>query len=171
MEVSLSLPAGIRIASIEDAPVSLDPPVWQLSVPPGRQRVVHLQVVLPHQASSYTVESTIKVNHQVIAHPPTFVLDVLHSSRQALADVIAELERLDVPPGDRGHVQSAIALLRLAESQGSSLIGLEVRIRFAAEAAAKVGQVESLDLSGPRSEIARLIAAWERASYELAGSG
>jgi hypothetical protein len=171
VDVALSLPAGVRIASIEDAPVSADPPVWQLSLPAGGQRVLHFQVVLPDQAGSYTVESRIKVNHQAIAHPPTFVLEAPRSTEQALADVIAELERLEVAPGDRGHVQSAIALLRQAQSQGGGLIALEARIRFAAEAAAKLGQVESLDLSGARSEIARLIAAWERASYELVVGG
>jgi len=168
VEVSLSLPTGIRVASIEDAPVSSDPPVWQLNLPAGGQRVLHLQVVLPDQAGSYSIESTIKVNGQAIADPPTLVLEVPRSTQEALADVIAELETLEVPPGGRGHVQAAIAYLRIAQAQRNGLAGLEARIRFAAEAAAKLGKVEIVDVSGPRSEIARLIAAWERASYELA---
>ena len=71
----------------------------------------------------------------------------------------------------RGHVHAAIAHLRSAQVLGGSLAGLEARIRFATEAAAKLGKVASVDVSGRRSEIAPLIAAWERASYELAASG
>ncbi len=171
VEVSLSLPAGVRIASIEDAPVSSDPPVWQVALPAGAERTLHLQVVLPDQAGSYSIQSTIKVNGQAIAEPPTFALEVARSTEQALADAIALLETLDAPPGDRGHVQAAISHLRHAQTLGSGLAALEARIRFAADASAKLGRVERVDVSEPRSEIARLIAAWERAFYELAASG
>ncbi len=127
--------------------------------------------MLPDQAGGYAVESTIEVDGQAIGDPPTFLLEVPRSTQQALADVIGELESLDVPPGDRGHVQAAISHLRFAQSLGAGPVGLEARIRFAAEASAKLGKVGGIDVSGPRSEIARLIAAWQRAACELGASG
>ena len=96
--------------------------------------------MLPDQTGSYSIESTIKVNGQAMTDPPSFVLQVARSTEQALADVIAELESLDVPPGERGHVQAAIGHLRYAQAQGKGLIGLEARIRFAAEAAARLAE-------------------------------
>jgi hypothetical protein len=167
VEVSLSLPSGVRIASVEDGPTSSDPPMWSMSLAAGAQQALRLQLVLPDQPGSYTVESTVKVNGHPIANPPTIVLDVPRNTVDDLAELIAALEALAVAPPERGDLQAAVALLGGAQALPTDLGGLEGRIRLAAEAAEKLGGIHSADLSGPRGDLDRLIAAWERASYEL----
>jgi hypothetical protein len=169
VEVSLSLPAGVRVALLEDAPVSSDPPSWQVEVPPGVQRILHFQVVLPDQAGSYPIDSRIKLDGQALAGPPSLILDVPRSTEDSLAAVIAQLDALDVPPGDRGHVQSAITHLRQAQAcTPPGLPGLEARIRLAAEAASSLGRVAGIDVAAARVEIDLMIAAWARAAQDLA---
>jgi hypothetical protein len=170
VEVALALPAGIRVASIEDAPVSSDPPVWQVELPAGGEHALRIQIVLPDQPGGYLVETTVKVNGQALPDPPGLLLEVPRSTEDGLADIIAELESWSVAPRDHGHLRSAIALLRIARSLGGGLAGLEARIRLAAEAAARLGRIESIDVDELRSEITRLIGAWERASFERATS-
>ncbi len=73
-------------------------------------------------------------------------------------------------PGDPAQLQAAISLLRAAQAMPTDLVGLEGRIRLAAEAADKLGRIQGANVSSQRSEVDRLIAAWERPSYELAAA-
>ena len=166
IEVSLSLPNGVTAAGVDDSPVSTDPVAWQVELAAGGHTVLRCQLVLPDQAGMYTIESTVRLNGQAVGDPPTFSLAVAGSTAETLATVIADLELLDVAPGSRGHLQAAIALLHVAQRLPAGLVGLEGQIRLAAEAGEKLGRIQGANVSELRGEIDRLIAGWERASYE-----
>jgi hypothetical protein len=167
IEVTLDLSSGLRIAAVEDGPASEDPPTWQLTLPPDGHRTLRFHVVLPDQVGTFPIESPVKVNGQAVSDVPRLEFEVTEATGGALGQVIVDLQGRTVSPGDTGHLQSAILLLQTAEGLPTNLLGLEGRIRRAAEAAEKLGRIESADLGGPRGTVDRLIAAWERASYEL----
>jgi hypothetical protein len=166
--VSLSLPPAVHLAGVEDAPASTDPPTWRLELPAGGARLLRFEVVVPDEPGSYAIGSAVEVGGHPLADPPSLVLDVTRSSEDALASVIGELDACAAPPADRGHVQAAVSHLRHAQAQdASTLAGLEARIHFAVAASEKLGKVEGIDVDPFRSEIALLIAAWERRSFDL----
>jgi hypothetical protein len=123
-------------------------------------------VVAPDAVGTFVITSAVKVNGVAISAPPSFTLEVARSTDQTLADVIAALEGTTVSPPDHGHLQAAIALLRVAQVAGTDLLGLEARIRLGAEAAEKLGRIQSADVSAPRRTVAQLVAAWERAWHD-----
>lgn len=170
VEVTVELPAGLRVAGADDNPVSEDPLVWRLALAAGGHPTLRFHVVLPDQAGTFSIASVVKLNGQILPAPPQFTLVVGQTTEDALTRVISDLQSITVTPGDRGHLQPALALLQAARALPTHLLGLEGRIRLAAEAAYKLGRVESADLRGQRAELGRLIAAWERASYDLAAS-
>ena len=113
-----------------------------------------------------------RVDGQALGDPPTVAFEVSRTTEEALGEVIADLWALDVPSGDRGHVRAAIALLQLAQAANApGFLVLEERIRLSAEAAEKLGKVEGADISAQRTEVDKVVAAWERLSYEIIGSG
>ena len=138
-----------------------------MNLPPDSHRTLRFHVVLPDQVGTFPIEITVKVNGQAISDVPRLEFEVTEATGDALAQVIVDLQGTTVSPGDTGYLQTAILLLQAAQGSPANLLGLERRIRLAAEAAGKLGRIESANLGGPRGTVDRLIAAWERASYEL----
>ncbi len=167
--VTIALPFGVSIASVEDRPTQSGSLDWAVTVTGGASLGLRFQVLLPDVVGHYELTSTVKVAGVSIGSSPSLVLEVTRTVEGALGDAIAVLEATDVAPEDHGHLQSAIAHLQTAQGTGEDTPGLEARIRLAMEADEELAGIQSADLGPVRAAVDRVVAAWERMWFELVG--
>jgi methionine-rich copper-binding protein CopC len=167
IEVTVGVPAGVRLASVDDSPVQGDPPTWRTTLPAGGSGLLRFQVVLPDDVGIFTITTSVNVNGVPLANSPSFTLEVPRTTDTTLADAITALEAKDVRPDDEDDRDAAVALLRVVQGASTDAVGLELRIRLTAEAGQKLGRIQTADVTQERTDLGRLIAAWERMQYDL----
>ena len=165
VDVALELPPGIVVAGVDDAPVQVAPPVWQVTVGAGATVPLRFQVVLPDVDGTYEIRATVRAGGVLLAEQPAITVVVPGSVSDTLGEAIATLDVLQVAPGDRGHVRSGLALLRVAQRADDHLLGLEIKIRALAEAGEKLGRVEDVDVAAVRAAAGSVLAAAERQCF------
>ncbi len=167
-EVGVDLAAGLTLAVVDDVPTQPEQALWRISVPAGQARLLRFAVALPDDAGSYDVTATVRVGGVTVGDPAILALSATSTAEDALASAITMLDALLPRSRDRGPVQSALSLLNAAQKADFNRVGLELKIRLAAEASEKLGPATSADVVPIRLRIGRAIAGWERLAFEWA---
>lgn len=167
VDVTVALPSTVRVVGVDDGPQAPNLPTWQQTVPAGAARTFRFQVVVPDLVGTFALDADVRVGGVSIASQPSLEVTIERTTAELLADSITHLEATTVSGPENVHRLHAIAVLRTAQLAGLDSVGLELRIRLTAEAAADLGRIHSVDLTERRRVLGRLVAAWERKKFDL----
>jgi hypothetical protein len=166
VDVTLTLPAGVRVAAADDNPTTNDPVRWDLTIPAGGASVVRFALALPDAVGSYDVVATVRADGIAVSPAPQVTLGVPATSDTLVSQTIEDLESATVSPADQIYLQTALSLLQAAESLAAAPVNIEARIRLVTDASLSLGSIHSADVGAQRGQGDLVLAAWERAWYD-----